>query len=121
MKKVNLDEKFARFDAIWSPRIVAESNGQLVKLARGEGTLVRHTHDREDELFLVLSGRLCIAMDGGTVELGPGELLVVPRGTPHCPTADPGTRFIMIEPASTAHTGEVTTDQTVAGEDQEWI
>ncbi|MBU1240952.1 cupin domain-containing protein [Myxococcota bacterium] len=121
MKKVTLDDKFRLFDQVWTPKIVAAANGQLVKLAKGEGTLVWHTHEHEDELFLVVFGKLTIAMETHTVDLLPGELFVVPRGTAHCPTATPGTRFLMIEPETCSHTGAEKTVLTVNIEDQEWI
>lgn len=119
--KITLDDKFACFDDVWSPKIVAECNGQLVKLAKGEGSLVWHAHAEEDELFLVTKGRLTIEMRDRSVELGPGELFVVPKGVEHRPHATPGTEILLVEPATTQHTGETVSDQTVRTEDQPWI
>lgn len=121
MEKISIAEKFSRFDDEWSPKIIAESNGQLVKLAKGSGEMVWHAHDHEDELFIVFKGKLTIKLRDDTVELLPGEMFVVPQGVEHCPHAEPDTHFMMIEPASTAHTGNRQTDITVAFEDQERI
>ncbi len=121
MKKITIAEKFAIFDEEWTPKIIAESNGQLVKIAKGSGELVWHCHDHEDELFLVFSGQLTIRLRNGHIVLGPGEMFVVPRGIEHCPVAEPNTYFMLIEPASTQHTGSLETERTVSLEEQEWI
>lgn len=113
VRVVNLDEAFSRFDETWSPRIAAELNGQQVKLAKLSGAFVTHRHDNEDELFFVLRGRLHLELDDGTVELGPGELAVVPRGVNHRPIADEGTWVLLFEPASTLNTGNVRDERTV--------
>ncbi|QHC50015.1 cupin domain-containing protein [Billgrantia tianxiuensis] len=121
MKKISIGEKFGLFHEEWTPKIIAETNGQLVKLAKGSGELVWHKHENEDELFIVFKGQLTIQMHEGDVTLGPNEMFVVPKGVEHCPLAEPGTHFMMIEPGSTAHTGDLKTDVTVSAEDQEWI
>ncbi|NII11660.1 cupin domain-containing protein [Oleiagrimonas sp. C23AA] len=123
--KVSLAEKFALFQETWTPKIVAQCNGQLVKLAKGEGRLVWHAHEHEDELFLVIKGELTLHLrlpDGEpSVVLGPGDMYVVPKGIEHCPQATPDTHIVLIEPASTAHTGQHQVAQTVAQEDQAWL
>lgn len=97
----------------WSPRVVAQVNGQLVKVARLEGEFVWHDHAGEDELFLVLAGRLEIRFeDRPAVVLGPGEMTVVPRGVRHNPLAATPTLIALFEPMATAHTGEVVTPRT---------
>ena len=121
MKKVNINEKFALFSEEWTPKIIAESNGQLVKIAKGSGELVWHKHDNEDELFIVFKGQLTLMMRTGNVVLNPGEMYVVPKGVEHCPKAQPDTHFMMIEPSSTAHTGEDISEVTVSAEGQVWI
>ncbi len=113
MEKVNLAEKLAAFDELWSPRIVAELNGQHVKLVKVKGEFVRHHHDLEDELFLVLAGRLVMELDGEDVVLEPGELVVVPRGVAHRPRADEETHLLLFEPVSTLNTGNVRDERTV--------
>ena len=121
MNKISLAEKFSLFNETWTPKIIAESNGQLVKLAKGKGELVWHSHELEDELFMVFKGRLVIRLRDGDVELNSGEMFIVPKGVEHCPCAEEETPFLMIEPASTAHTGALQTERTVAYEEQEWI
>ena len=121
MDRINLAEKFALFEEHWSPKILAEANGQLVKIAKGYGEIVWHSHDAEDELFLVLKGVLIIRFRDRAVTLGPGEMLVVPKGIEHAPYAEEETHILLIEPRSTAHTGDVNSDQTVPIADQEWI
>ena len=111
--KINLEEKLALFDDHWSPRIIAELNGQQVKLAKVQGDLVWHSHEAEDELFLVLRGRFNLRFRDGEVSLGPGEMFVVPRGVEHYPWAEEETHLLVFEPASTKHTGEVQTPMTV--------
>jgi len=73
---------------LWSPRVVAEVDDVYIKVAKVQGSLAWHSHDDEDELFLVLKGRLCIEMESGAVELGEGEMFVVPRGVRHNPVAE---------------------------------
>ena len=111
--KINLTDKLSQFDEHWSPRIVAELNGQHVKLAKVKGEFVWHHHENEDELFYVLKGRLTIEFRDGSVELGPGECLVVPRGVEHRPVAEEETHILMFEPASTLNTGNVRSERTV--------
>lgn len=121
MKKINLEQKFSLFDEHWTPKIIAESNGQLVKIAKGQGELVWHHHEKEDELFLVIKGELTLHLRDEDIVLGPGEMYVVPKGVEHCPEAKGDTHFLMIEPASTQHTGEHHSDVTVDYAKQEWI
>jgi mannose-6-phosphate isomerase-like protein (cupin superfamily) len=118
MKPINLDDKFTLFHNYWSPRIVGEANGQLIKIARALGEMPWHAHDAEDEFFLVLDGELTIELRDHTVVLGPGECFVVPRGCEHRPRATVETRFLLFEPTSTAHTGNAQTSMTVAIKDQ---
>ena len=121
MSKISINEKFGLFIEEWTPKIIAESNGQLVKIAKGSGELVWHQHENEDELFIVFKGRLTIQLRDRNIELGVGDMFVVPKGIEHCPRAEQDTHFMMIEPAGTAHTGKLETNITVANENQEWI
>jgi mannose-6-phosphate isomerase-like protein (cupin superfamily) len=107
MQKVNLAEKLALFSDHWSPRIVAELNGQHVKLVKFAGPFIWHRHDAEDELFLVVRGRFVMQFRDRTVPLEEGELLVVPRGVEHRPVADDEVHVLLFEPASTLNTGNV--------------
>jgi mannose-6-phosphate isomerase-like protein (cupin superfamily) len=119
MGKVNLAEKFGLFQERWSPKIVAELNGQYVKLAKLQGEFVWHQHEAEDELFLVVKGRLTMKLRDRDVVLEDGEFLVVPRGVEHCPVAEEEAHVLLFEPRSTAHTGDVQSERTV--EKLDWI
>lgn len=120
MQKVNLQQAFASFDETWTPKVAGELNGQLVKLARFAGEFVWHHHDDEDELFLVVDGRIAIHLRDRVVELGPGELLIVPRGVEHKPVAITETaNVLMFEPGSTRNTGAVEDERTIAPDDLE--
>jgi len=121
MNKINIGEKFSLFTEEWTPKVIAESNGQLVKIAKGSGELVWHKHDHEDELFIVFNGQLTLQLRSEDIVLNAGEMYVVPRGVEHCPKAQPNTHFMMVEPSSTAHTGETVSKITVPSEQQEWI
>ena len=107
LPKVNLAEKLAKIDEPWRPKIVAELNGQEVRVVRIEGAFVWHRHDNEDELFLVVSGRLRVELRDGVVELSPGELVVVPRGVEHRTASEEGAEVVVFEPAATRNTGNV--------------
>ena len=114
MEPVNLRDKLARFATHWDPKIVGELNGQHVKLAKLLGEFVWHHHEHEDELFLVLHGRLEMHLRDRIVALGEGEFLVVPRGVEHKPVAPEEVHVLLFEPASTQNTGDVVNERTVA-------
>lgn len=103
---VNLSEKLAGFDERWSPRTVAEFNGHDVMIVKVKGEFVWHHHDDTDDFFLVLKGRITIRMRDGDVELGPGELFVVPAGVEHQPFAAEEAELLLIEPSGTPNTGD---------------
>ena len=113
IEKINLAEKLALFDERWRPKIVAELNDAYVKIVKVDGEFVWHHHDDEDELFLVVSGRLRMQLRDGDVVLEPGELIVVPRGVEHCPLAEEETHVVLIEPKTTLNTGNVRGERTV--------
>ena len=119
MHKVNLAEKFAKFREAWSPKIVGELNGQHVKLARLKGEFVWHKHDQEDELFLVVAGRLRMELRDRMIDLEEGEFLIVPRGVEHRPVAEAEALVLLFEPASTVNTGNAGGPRTVS--ELEWI
>ena len=106
---VILAEKLAQFDELWAPRTVASFNGLVVMVVKVKGEFVWHKHDDTDDFFLVLSGRLTIALRDGEVHLGPGELLVVPTGVEHRPYATEETTLLLLEPSGTANTGDAAT------------
>jgi mannose-6-phosphate isomerase-like protein (cupin superfamily) len=113
MNKVNLAEKLRLISTHWTPHIVGSLNGQHVKLVKLQGEFVWHHHDHEDELFLVLDGRLTMRLRDGEITLGPGEFLIVPRGVEHQPAADVETHVLLLEPAGTLNTGNVRNERTV--------
>jgi len=102
----------------WSPRVIGEVNDAYVKVAKLMGSLAWHSHEDEDELFLVLKGRLRIELEGGNVELGEGDMHVVPKGVRHNPVAEEECHIMLIERKSTRHTGDVITDKTRSLADQ---
>jgi mannose-6-phosphate isomerase-like protein (cupin superfamily) len=106
---VNLAEKLATFEEHWSPRTVAEFNGHDVMVVKVKGEFVWHHHDDTDDFFLVLKGRLTIRMRDGDVELGPGEMFVVPVGVEHQPYAADEAELLLIEPSGTPNTGDEAT------------
>ena len=119
--KVDLKEKFRLFDEHWSPRIVGELNGQYVKLAKIEGEFTWHAHTDEDELFLVVEGRMTLRLRDRDVDLEAGQFFIVPAGVEHLPIAHGECHVLLFEPKATSHTGATQTDLTVAIEDQAWI
>ncbi len=120
MEKVNLLEKFALFSEQWTPKIVAQVEDMHVKIAKVEGEFVWHAHDDEDELFMVIEGELSMELRGHPpITLGPGEILVVPRGVEHRPVAREEAHLLMFEPKSTVNTGTAAGERTVA--EPEWI
>jgi mannose-6-phosphate isomerase-like protein (cupin superfamily) len=119
MDKVNLGEKLARIRDHWQPRIVAELNGQHVKVVKLAGPFVWHQHEREDELFLVVRGSFRMEFRDRSIDLREGELIVVPRGVEHRPVADREAEVLLFEPAETLNTGNVRDERTVDA--PEWI
>jgi mannose-6-phosphate isomerase-like protein (cupin superfamily) len=111
--KINLSEKLALFSDHWSPKIVADLNDSHVKLAKVQGEFVWHSHADEDELFLILHGTLTIELRDGAVTLGPGEMVVVPKGVEHRPVAAEEVHLLLVEPKQIKHTGDVVSDLTV--------
>jgi len=119
MKQVISPRGFAAsLTELWSPRVIAEVDDAYIKVAKVKGSLVWHSHDEEDELFLVLEGRLRIEMEDGAVELGEGELFVVPKGVRHNPVAEEECLLLLVERKSTQHTGDTVTGKTRSVEDQ---
>lgn len=105
-RAVKLADKLSQFDDHWAPRTVAEFNGHDVMVVKVKGEFTWHHHDDTDDLFLVLSGRVTIRLRDGDVELGPGELFVVPAGVEHQPVATEEAALLLIEPSGTPNTGD---------------
>jgi mannose-6-phosphate isomerase-like protein (cupin superfamily) len=112
MDKINLREKFNLFSEYWSPKIIGELNGQQVKLTKIKEEFVFHHHDDEDELFMVIKGKLAMEFRDKTVEVNEGEIIIVPKGVEHKPVADEETWVMLFEPASTLNTGNIVNERT---------
>lgn len=116
MNKINLAEKLASFSEHWSPKIIAELNGQHVKVAKLLGEFEWHFHEHEDELFWIVNGTMQMHLrdDEGErmVEIGPGELFVVPHGVEHKPVAESEVEIVLFEPATTLNTGNIENERT---------
>jgi mannose-6-phosphate isomerase-like protein (cupin superfamily) len=110
---VNLAQKLSLFDEYWSPKIVGELNDSYIKLVKLKGEFVWHQHEQEDELFLVLKGRLLIRLRDRDLQLGEGELVVIPRGVEHLPVAEEEVHVLLLEPKTTLNTGDVRDERTV--------
>ena len=117
--KVNLSDKFEQFQSHWQPKIAGELNDAYVKLVKVQGDFVWHQHAAEDELFLVVKGRLLIKLRDGDIWLDPGEFVIIPRGVEHCPFAENEAHVLLLESKSTLNTGDVHSERTVAHLD--WV
>ena len=119
MEIVNLAEKFSRISDYWNPRIAGELNDSCVKLVKLRGEFVWHHHEAEDELFLVVAGRMRMQLRDGDRDVGPGELVIVPRGVEHCPLAlTDEVHVVLLEPKTTLNTGNVVEARTVRREER---
>jgi mannose-6-phosphate isomerase-like protein (cupin superfamily) len=116
---INFAEKLERFSDRWSPKVIARMNGYHFKLVKVEGDFVWHRHADTDEVFIVLQGRLRIDFRDGHVDLGPGEMFVVPRGVEHKPFAARECRMLLVEPAGTVNTGDA--GGTLTAPDEIWV
>jgi len=119
MEVVKLREKLRRVQEYWSPKIVGELNETYVKVVKLRGEFVWHHHETEDELFLVVEGRLRMQLRDGNRDLGPGEFVIVPRGVEHCPLAlTDEVHVVLLEPKTTLNTGNVVNERTVRNLDR---
>ena len=118
VQKVNLSEKLARFQELWTPKVVGAVNDFHVKLVKLKGEFVWHSHGAEDELFLVLQGVLRMQLRDREVAVGPGELVIVPHQVEHRPVADEEVHVLLLEPRSTVNTGTAGGERT---REAEWI
>ena len=119
MHTISLSEKLALFTDYWAPKIVGEINDTHVKLVKLKGEFVWHHHENEDELFLVIKGKLLIKLRDGDVTLEEGEMVIIPRGVDHMPVAEEEAHVLLLEPKSTINTGNAAGGRTVAA--PEWI
>jgi len=113
MKVVNFEDKFRQITEYWQPRIAGEVNDSYVKLAKLKGEFVWHHHENEDELFMVVQGRLLIKLRDRELWLEAGEFVIIPKGVEHCPVAEEEVQVLLLEPKSTLNTGNVRNERTV--------
>jgi len=114
IEKANLAHKFSLFQDYWSPKIAGELNDSYVKLAKLKGEFVWHHHEVEDELFLVVKGKLLIKLRDQDIWLEEGEFVIIPRGVEHLPIAEEEAHVLLLEPKTTLNTGDVQNERTVA-------
>ncbi|MCH6552885.1 MAG: cupin domain-containing protein [Candidatus Acidiferrales bacterium] len=114
MDKVNLAEKFSLFADHWSPKIVGELNDSYVKVVKLKGEFVWHQHEKEDEMFLVVKGKLLIRLRDRDLWLQEGEFVIIPKGVEHLPVAEEEAHVLLLEPKTTLNTGNVQSERTLA-------
>ncbi|OLD63485.1 MAG: cupin domain-containing protein [Chloroflexi bacterium] len=114
MEKINLSQKFSLFSDYWSPKIAGDINDSHVKLVKLKGEFVWHHHEQEDELFLVVKGKLLIKLRDQDISLDEGEFVIIPRGVEHCPVAEDEVHVLLLEPKTTLNTGNTRNDKTIA-------
>lgn len=119
MEVINIKEKFEKFSDHFNPRIIAELNSQQIKLAKFKGEFIWHSHKDEDEMFLVIKGRFYMDLRDKTLELGEGDMIVVPKGIEHRPRAEEEVHVMLFEPVKTINTGEIESYLTKIN--PEWI
>ena len=119
MIKINLSDKFKKFDDQWSPKVIAEMNNYQFKLVKIEGDFTWHQHDETDETFYVIEGKLGINFENETIELKAGEMIVVPKGVKHKPFAVEEAKIMLIEPKGVTNTGDKKNNLTV--ENNQWV
>jgi mannose-6-phosphate isomerase-like protein (cupin superfamily) len=118
-KAVNFEQKLGLFDEHWTPKVIAEMNDYQFKVVKIRGDFVWHDHPDTDETFIVLDGRLRIDFRDGHVDLGTGEMFVVPRGVEHKPYAENEVKMLLIEPRGVVNTGDQGGELTAANDS--WI
>jgi mannose-6-phosphate isomerase-like protein (cupin superfamily) len=113
MRTVNIAQKFSQFNEPWNPKILGEINDCYVKAVRFKGEFVWHHHDNEDEMFLVVQGRMRMKFRDHEEVVNPGEFIIVPKGVEHLPVAEQEVQVLLFEPKTTLNTGNVTNERTV--------
>ena len=117
IEAVNLAQKLTLFQEYWSPKIVGELNDNYLKVVKVKGEFAWHKHDEDDEMFLVLKGRLVIQLRDQDITLNEGDFLVVPKGVEHRPVAEDEAHILLIEPKTVVNTGDATDERKIAPED----
>jgi quercetin dioxygenase-like cupin family protein len=117
IEAVNLAQKLALFQGYWSPKVVGELNDNYLKVVKVKGEFAWHKHDEDDEMFLVLKGRLVIQLRDQDITLNEGDFLVVPKGVEHRPVAEDEAHILLIEPKTVVNTGDAADERKIAPED----
>jgi mannose-6-phosphate isomerase-like protein (cupin superfamily) len=117
IEAVNLAQKLTLFQEYWSPKVVGELNDNYLKVVKVKGEFSWHKHDEDDEMFLVLKGRLVIQLRDQDITLNEGDFLVVPKGVEHRPVAEDEAHILLIEPKTVVNTGDATDERKIAPED----
>jgi mannose-6-phosphate isomerase-like protein (cupin superfamily) len=117
IEAVNLTQKLTLFQEYWSPKVVGELNENYLKVVKVKGEFVWHKHEDDDELFLVLKGRLVIQLRDQDITLNEGDFLVVPKGVEHRPVAEDEAHVLLVEPKTVVNTGDATDERTIAPDD----
>ncbi|HUA97390.1 MAG TPA: cupin domain-containing protein [Terracidiphilus sp.] len=118
-RAINFEQKFGLFKEQWAPKVIAEMNEYQFKVAKLEGDFIWHSHAETDETFIVVEGRLRIDFRDGAVEIGAGEMFVVPKGVEHKPCAEHEVKLMLIEPRGTLNTGDQVNERTA--QNDVWI
>lgn len=118
-KSINFSQKLGLFDEHWAPKVIAEMNDYQFKIVKIKGDFIWHDHKDTDETFIVLDGKLRIDFRDGAVEIGKGEMYVVPKGVEHKPYAEEEVRMLLIEPRGVVNTGEAGGERTA--QNDVWI
>ncbi len=113
MEKININKKLSVFSEYWSPKIVGEINESYIKLVKLKGEFVWHMHENEDEMFMVIKGRLVIKLRSEDIILNEGEFFIIPKGIEHMPVAENEVHAMLLEPKTTLNTGNVKSEKTV--------
>lgn len=121
LSTIQLKDKFYLFDEYWTPKILGEFNGQLIKIAKLKGEFIWHNHENEDELFFIVKGQLLMKYKDKDVVLNEGDIHIVPKREEHLPIAENECWVMLIEPKGTNHTGKIVTEKTVEESKQDWI
>ncbi|MBS1518562.1 MAG: cupin domain-containing protein [Bacteroidetes bacterium] len=112
MQVISLKEKFSLFSEYFSPKIIGELNGQHVKLGKFKGEFVWHSHENEDEMFLVVKGKFFMDLRDKTLEINEGEMIIIPKGVEHRPRSTEEVHVMLFEPAGTLNTGNINNELT---------
>ncbi len=112
IKKINIAQKFELFSDHWNPRIIAELNGQAVKLAKLKGEFDWHLHEHEDEMFIIFKGQLTMQLREGNIILNEGEVIIIPKGTEHRPVSVEEVLVLLFEPITALNTGNIMNERT---------